>query len=229
MLPRRHLLWIALACFVIAQAAMADSVTCRTGSGCLNATDHFDWTANFGPPFTDIPNNSVATTAGGHQALLTFGSGGEGQRRDQGVGWYGNFAPGDELLWTGSTDGPMTFTFLNGFTVSGVGTQIETDSPGDFTAFIQAYDAENQLIASFSEDGNSNYNNDGSAIFIGLANVPGIAKVVFSVTSCSADCGDFAVNQLDVVPTEVPEISSILLLGSGLGMIAGTLLVRSRL
>lgn len=228
MLPSR-LLWIIFVCFVIVQTAAADSVTCRNGPGCLNAPDHFDWTANFGPPFTNIPDNSIATTGGGRQALLTFGSGGEGQRRDQGVGWYGNFFPGDELLWTGSTDGPMTFTFLNGFTVSGIGTQIEADSPGDFTALLQAYNAQNQLIASFAENGNSNYNNDGSAIFLGVANVPGIAKAVFSLTSCSADCGDFAINQLDVVPTEVPEVSSILLLGSGLCLIVGTLLVRARL
>jgi hypothetical protein len=228
-MPPRHVLWIIFACLVIAQTAVADSVTCRMGTGCLNAPDHFDWTANFGPPFTDVLDNSVATTAGGHQALLTFATGGEGQRRDQGVGWYGNFSPGDELLWTGSTDGPMTFTFLNGFTVSGIGTQIEADSPGDFTAFIQAYDAQDQLLASFSENGNSNYNNDGSAIFIGLANVPGITKAVFGVTSCSADCGDFAINQLDIVPTEVPEAPSILLLGSGLALILGMLRIRARL
>ena len=36
--------------------ASASGVTCRTGVGCLNGTDHFDWTTNYGPPviFQDV-------------------------------------------------------------------------------------------------------------------------------------------------------------------------------
>ena len=73
--------------------ASASSVTCRTGTGCLNGTDHFDWTANYGAPFSDIPNDSTATSKFGNTALVNL-AGGDGERRDQGNGWIGNFAPG---------------------------------------------------------------------------------------------------------------------------------------
>ena len=211
---------LALAAFAVSLGSVAEAtpVTCRTGLGCLNGTDFFDWTTNYGPEGSPIPNNSTATSSLGVQVTVNFAGGGDGQLIDQGVNWSGNFTPGDELLWTegfGSLN-------LNGFsqTLSGIGANIQVAFPGDFTALIQAFDAGRGLIGSFSENGTSNGNADGSAIFIGLSDVPGIASATFSVTSCLFSCENFAINQLDIVtgaaPVAVPAPGTLLLLSSGL-------------
>jgi hypothetical protein len=211
-----------------APLASASGVTCRVGNGCLNGDDFYDWTANYGPPFSNIPNNSTATSFFGFEATVNFAGGGDGQRRDQGNGWGGNFTPGDELLWTNSPgQGPLTITFDQ--IVMGVGANIQADFFGDFTALIQAFDVNGNLIDSFSENGTSNGNGDGSAIFIGLTNEPGIKSVEFSITSCALDCADFAINQLDTLTGNegVPEPATLVLMGSALFSLGG--IARKRL
>ncbi len=209
---------LALAAFVVS-VAEATPVTCRSGLGCLNGTDFFDWTTNYGPPLSPIPNNSTATSTLGVQVRVNFTGGGDGLREDQNFGWNGNFTPGDELLVT-LGEGPLN---LIGFsqTLSGLGANIQANFIGDFTAVIEAFDASGSLIGSFSENGTSNHNSDGSAIFIGLTNVPGIASATFSVPSCVSNCPDFAINQLDIVtgavaPVPAPAPGTLLLLASGL-------------
>jgi hypothetical protein len=203
-----------------ARASKADVVTCSTGPGCLNGSDSFDWANNYGPEFSDIPNGSAAVSnSGALTATVNFGGGGDGLRMDQGSGWNGNFNPGEALLWTNSPgQGPITFTFSQ--LLTGLGTNIQADFLGPFTAFLQVFDSHGNLIDSVSQNGDSNPNGDGSAIFIGLANEVGIASATFSLTSCPCDTTDFAIGSLDVapVPTSVPEPSSCIPLATGFGL-----------
>ncbi|MBV8905002.1 MAG: hypothetical protein JOZ22_15335 [Acidobacteriia bacterium] len=189
---------VAALALIAVPGARADLTTCRTGPGCLNGTDSYDWTNNYGAPFSPIPNGSTATSNGGATLTVSLAGGGNGERRDQGNGWAGNFNPGDELFWTSSPgQGPLTFLFSN--PLSGLGANIQSDYFGSFTAQLQAFDINGNLIDSQIENGNSTSNGDGSAIFIGLTNDPGIASATFSLTSSSNDVNDFAINQLDTV------------------------------
>jgi hypothetical protein len=199
-----------------ARASKADIVTCPIGPDCLNGSDSFDWAKNYGPEFSDIPNGSTAVSnSGALTATINFAGGGDGQRMDQGSGWNGNFNPGEALLWTNSPgQGPITFDFAQRLT--GLGTNIQADFLGPFTALLQVFDSNGNLIDSVSRNGNSNPNGDGSAIFIGLANEVGIASATFSLTSCACDTTDFAIGSLDV--TSVPEPGSCALLATGFGL-----------
>ena len=133
----------------------------------------------------------------------------------QSNGWAGNFAPGDNLLWSQGS-GPITIAFAN--PVFGAGAKIMANYYGTFTANLTAYDVSNNSLGTFNLPGLSTSNADNSAIFIGVKDsTASIAKLTFSVP----DTEDFAVGRLSVaaVPWEtdaLPVVASTVLFGLGL-------------
>ena len=218
------LLGVVLTILMTPRLANANGVTCRFGGYCLNPIAYFDWQHNFGPPFSDIPNDSFIESGHGfvETGMVHFEGGGDGQRRNEGNGWQGNFTRFEHLLWTNG-QGPLTFSCFG--PMIGIGAQIQAHSEGPFTALIQAFDGGGNLIDSFSETGNSNGNEDGSAIYIGLDNeFETFSQVTFSLTDATGDLNDFAINQLDILPwSDAPgpaEPMSLVLMGSGLFSVA---------
>ncbi|MFC4839373.1 hypothetical protein ACFPFP_13100 [Bradyrhizobium sp. GCM10023182] len=165
------------------------------------ATVEFNW-GQLGTSFTVLgsPQQVVATDGTGG---TVSSAGGSFELRDQGYGWFGNFAPGTHLLWDRGAGPDITIKFAA--PVSSAGAQIQADYYGSFTAEIIAYDLGGNVIGTVSKDGVSNGNSDGSAIFIDLVGSSAdIAMVKFILTSASYSLNDFALG-----PVQFSEGSSV--------------------
>jgi hypothetical protein len=199
-------LFVATIALVLATSAHA--LTFVNSRPALGGNDYVDWGV-LGPSFT-VVNNPFTVTSNGGLSMSVSKPGGPFERRDQGNGWSGNFAPGDHLIWTRDEIGAMTIEFA--VPVLGAGAQIQRDAFGLFTGTIQAYDSLNNLLGSFNLTGNSAF----STIFLGvLDNSPSIKKIVFMTDGGSED---FAINRLDLVTQGgpvIPEPGTMLLMGIG--------------
>ena len=203
--------------FATSAHALPSFVTSR---GAFGGTDFIDW-AQLGPSSTTVITSPVNVTSNlGINAIASNPQ--DFIRFDQGLGWGGNFANGDALLFTNFGNGPMDIVFAN--PVSGAGAQIQADYFGNYTGYLNVYGSDGiTLLANYTENGVSNYFGDNSAIFMGVRDtVPDIGKIEFSVIS-ETGYNDFAINRLDLNP--VPEPNAFALIGIGL---AGIGLARSK-
>jgi len=205
----RTLLVVTVALALVSGAHALTFVTSRPA---LGGNDYVDWGV-LGSAYTVVSNPFTVTSNGG-LSMSVSKPGGPFERRDQGNGWSGNFAPGDHLIWTRDEIGAMTIEFA--VPVLGAGAQIQRDAFGSFTGTIQAYDSLNNLLGSFNLTGYSAFSNNNSAIFLGvLDNSPSIKKIVFMTDGGSQD---FAINRLDLVTQGgpvIPEPGTMLLMGIG--------------
>lgn len=110
--------------------------TLVTDRGTLGGNDFIDW-SGFGPTSTPVVSGSSIVSNGGGITVTVTNPLGDFERRDQGSGWSGNFAPGDSLLWTANNFGSMTIEFTN--PVFGAGAQIQVDSFRAFTGILEVY------------------------------------------------------------------------------------------
>ena len=105
----------------------------------------------------------------------------------------GNFAPGTALLYTAPFLGASDITLTFATPVLGAGAQIQSNNPGAFTAQITVNGTQ-----TFTENGVSNANSDGSAIFIGWLGGP-INTLEFTLTSApSGTVNDFAIGKVEI-------------------------------
>lgn len=130
-----------------------------------------------------------------------------------------NFADGDFILFSGFTPGlfpspgnpgPLTLSFDT--PVFAAGAQISVDDTTNFTAFISAFDENNNLLGTFSAEGTSSLELDNTALFLGLRNnSANISKLVFSTSISDRAIG---INTLSIGTTQVPEPSLVVALSA---------------
>jgi hypothetical protein len=205
-----------------AVSTMADTTSDLTAPGVTN--DSASW-AQLGAPGTAVSSPFTLTSANGLGITGTFS--GTGLLGQQGTGaddLDGNFTPGDNLILVRADS--LTLVFSEG--ISSVGAQIASNFYGPFTGEIQAYNGAT-LLGSYTEAGDSTDSDDGTAIFLGLADLtaPDITSVVFSYTAGAPQ--GFVLDTLDLndsasaVGVPEPPTLSLVLLG-----LAGLMIRRRR-
>jgi hypothetical protein len=141
--------------------------------------------------------------------------------------YAGNFAPGDVVLNSNFTDGPITINFASA--VRGLGFQVQRDQLGDFTATLTAFGAGNVNFGSVSVDGTTAFAlpGDNTAPFLGLvSSLRDIVSIQISVSHLGTDSGDTVditnLNLLTSDPgtSEIPEPTTAGLMAAGVALLA---------
>lgn len=219
--------------FVLCLATSAVAVPVLvTDRDSLAGTDFVDW-GTLGVPYTTVSNPFDILSNGGVTVSVSKPFGSVFEEREQGnfgSSWFGNFAYGDHLLFTAdhiNNNNPITLMNFDGEGVTAAGAQIQTSFYGDFTAAVQIFDEAGNSMGVFLENGNSTWNVDNSAIFIGVSNDVAFHSVAFSIVTAANFIGEYAINQFDFTsapestPIPNPEPATMLLLGSCLAGLAG--------
>ncbi len=235
--------WLAaLVVAAIVQPAFA-APALVTDRALLEANDSVDWSVLgpavvVPPPWVDSPIQTPSASGGlGVEVVTTQGinPAPRFRRVDEGTvfgtGWRGNFQVGDALLFsTAGSSGPFSIEFSE--PVFGVGAQIQATTFGSFRAHIRAFDGDDDEVLHEIVNGQSNFAQNNSAIFVGVrASTPVIRRIeisaeVFTFTGLPLPLFEyrdfpFAINQLDINREERPIARPIPVFGgAGTGLLA---------
>lgn len=225
--------WFLVGALFVASALLPRAAGAQTVSpvspSAFEATERVDWQV-MGPARTPLGQSFNAVTDQGLGVTVTLSNGATLQRLNQynaaagvstwgATGWNGNFTPGEALLWTGSTAGPLVFDFAA--PVAGTGLQIQANRFGSFSGTLQVFGSDGSLLGETTGSGTSNWAADGSALFLGLTGSHDvIRRAVFTIESDNVGRG-FAVNALQVRVAPEPASAMLLLAGgTPIGLLA---------
>lgn len=197
------------------------AVVLATSPAALGANSYIDWgqlgadLTTASSPFAVTSNLGLIGTVSGPNEFWAI---------QQGNTWGGNFAPGDNVLYS---TGPGAFSISFASPVAGAGARFQSAFLGSFVARISAYDLADVILGTVSLAGTSNSAGDGSAIFVGARSTArDISRILINVQQSEADV-DFAISRLElaVPPASVPEPSTVAFAVTGL---LGIALLRRR-
>jgi hypothetical protein len=231
----RTRLFVSALVLGICTASAAEATTIQIGSAALlGANDFFDWgqVRVVDGTNTAVDQPSPRTVTSGLGRTATVSDGGALTAAIEGIDWFGDFLPGQNVLYSGDFDDPAaaasTITVNFATAVKGLGLQIQSANFLNFSASLEVFDGAASLGA-FSVAGLTLGLEDGSAPFLGaLSDSTNITSAVFTLTS-NTDFG-FGVNRLltadgdGTVPVEpgpaVPEPATLTLVAGGIAVLA---------
>jgi hypothetical protein len=193
-----------------------------TDAAALGAVDAIDWSQT-GPSGATFSSPLNVVSAAGVNASVSSAQGILQTSTENTTEWFGNFPNSQRVLTTAGYGPDITLTFAA--PVMGVGAQLQSAAYGSFVGHMTVYGQNNNVIGSFSENGNSTDANDGSAIFLGLLDsTADIFKVTYTLDSATFAQNYFAVGTVDLAGpvAAVPEPSTwtMMILGfAGLGFL----------
>lgn len=186
--------------------------------------DTVSW-AGIAPNWTALSNPFSTTSAGGITVTGSMASASAFATHQCLIPTFitpcldGAFLPGDPLLWTNYTTGPLLFSFSSG--LQAISTQIQTIWYGPFTATLTAYGSGNVLLGTTTISGNTAGTHDGTADVLGFfSGGPAIFSIAITATSAypNSNYDGLFINQLNLTPSPIPEPATLLLVGSGLAV-----------
>jgi hypothetical protein len=185
--------------------------------------DLVDWCVQYGcaNDYTQFPTPQSWTSAGGNTGQVGLvGTMQSFYNLQQGGTWNGNFPSGMGLIYNGASFGntpaDIAATFDQG--LYGAGAWIQANYYGPFTASITLFDVNDQSLGTFTTTGTSKYG-PGTALFIGgYIYTPDVWAVQFDATGSGGNEPDFAIGTMGLQTTVTPEPTTLLLMGTLLGL-----------
>lgn len=130
------------------------------------------------PPYQQVPLSltagPTATPVDGLTVTVSAAAGLQFLTQAQGS-WVGNFTPGDEVM---AANSPIEILFNED--IFAFGANIQTPNFDFFTGSLTAYDMFGNVVGSYTRDGKSTWNKDGSAIFLGIMSDVGFRRLEYS-------------------------------------------------
>ncbi len=219
--PRQRLaamLGAAIGLLAIGGGANAGTISTYTSRSTFPGNDLLGW-GQLGSPSSLISAPFSATSLGGLTINVTQPGNAPFEREDEGNGWNGIFAPGEQLLSNANETGEMQFSHAP---VAGFGTAIQADSFGSYTATLSTYDG-TTFLGAIVVVGNNTGENNATAPFAGITDSAAeITSITIGVNAGGFDNNGFAIDSLSLLtaaapgPAPVPEPASLMLLGGAL-------------